>query len=63
MIILLVFLLLTERLPVLLENFALCDQKAIVLKREVIVLKQEVILLLYLVLFLFKFKFKLKGFS
>lgn len=46
MITLLVFQLLTKRLPVLLENFALCE-------REVIVLKQGVIVLLYLVLFHF----------
>ena len=51
-----VFQLLAERLPVLLESFALCD-------REVIILKWGVIVLLYLVLFTIKFKSKLSGFS
>ena len=42
MITLVVFQLFTERLPVLLESFALCE-------REVIILKREVVVLLYLV--------------
>ena len=51
MITLVVFQLLTEHLSVLLESFALCE-------REVIILKREVVVLLYLVHFSFNFKFK-----
>ena len=63
MITILVFQLLSERLPVLLENFALCEREVIILKREVIVLEREVIVLCYLVLFHFKFKLYLSSFS